>query len=298
MEKVVKQYLEDMEKSHRFSSNTVIAYRKDIQAYSNYLEEIGSRITATNFREVRGFIYELHRRGNTARSIVRKLSSIRGLYRHLTNIGAVAVDPTLLITAPKERRALPEVLSEKSIVSAIEEAPSEKNIEIRDLAILELLYGTGIRRAELAGLNLDSIQDKFIRVLGKGDKERIVPLTGHALRAIERYLKIRVLLTVSHPREPALFVSQLGTRLTTRQIARRINKMLQRVSEQKKLSPHKLRHSYATHLLDHGADLREIQELLGHTSPKTTQDYTHVSSERLVKVYNQAHPRAGKNKEG
>ncbi len=293
----VHQYLEELEKSRRFSPNTVTAYKKDIQSYLDFLTQRGRDIARVDFHDVRDFIYELHRRGNSARSIVRKLSSLRGLYRHLIRIGAISVDPTILILPPREKRTLPEVLSEKVIAEAIDEAPVVSTIEIRDIAMLELLYGTGIRRSELSDLNLDSVKDKFIHVIGKGDKERIVPLTGKAREALDTYLKIRSALAHAVEHEPALFLSLRGSRITTRQIARRVEKMLRRSSGAKKLSPHQLRHSFATHLLDRGADLREIQELLGHTSPKTTQIYTHVGIGRLVKIYNRAHPRAGKTQE-
>jgi len=297
VESFVQQYLDDIEKSGRYSKNTVRAYRKDIQDFIKFLEQSGQKITQTDYHNVRDYIYKQHRRGNSARTIGRKIASLRGLFKRLIQTGVIDNDPTTKVSIPREKRNLPEVIPEETIVDAIDAAPLEKNIEIRDVAMLELLYGTGIRRAELAGLNLASVSDKLINVIGKGNKERIVPLTKMARTALDDYLMIRPSLVCAKYNTKALFLSQRGGRLTTRQIARRIERILRRISGKKKLSPHLLRHSYATHLLDHGAGLREIQELLGHTSLKTTQNYTHVSVERLVKTYKQAHPRAGKSKE-
>lgn len=297
MDAEVERYLDELDKSHRFSPNTVRAYRGDIVSFAEFQEQRQRSVVKADYHDVRDFIFELHRRGNLSRSIVRKLSSLRDLYRHLIRIGKIDLDPTTLISAPRVKKDLPEALPEKVIAEAIDTAPADTDIEIRDIAILELLYGTGIRVAELAGLNLGSVSDKFVKVSGKGDKERIVPLTIMARKALDRYLSVRSSLTRSIDSEQALFLSIRGNRLSVRDIARRVVKLLRSTSGATLLSPHLLRHSYATHLLDHGADLREIQELLGHASPKTTENYTHVSIGRLVKVYNQAHPRSGKPKE-
>ena len=296
METDAQQYLEELI-ARNFSQHTIQAYRRDINAFIKYLQNHKRNMNSVDFHDIRNFIYELHRQGNSARTISRKLSTLRGFYRYLLRIGAVAADPTEQVSTPRVRKPLPDVLTEDVVASAIENAPVEKDIEIRDVAIIELLYGTGIRRAELAGLDLDAVKEKFIHVIGKGNKERIVPLTKKAREALNAYMKVRPALVNVNKPEQALFLSRLGGRLTTRQIARRVEKLLRNVSGAKRLSPHILRHSYATHLMDHGADLREIQELLGHASPNVTQNYTHVSTERLVKVYKQAHPRAGKPKE-
>jgi len=291
-----QQYLEELA-ARNFSQHTIQAYRKDIKAYLKFLQNHKRNVKGADFQDIRNFVYELHRQGNSARTISRKFSTLRGFYRYLLRIGVVSKDPTEQISTPRVKRALPDVLPEDVVASAIENAPVGKDIEIRDIAIIELLYGTGIRRAELAGLDLNSVKEKFIHVIGKGNKERIVPLTEKAREALKAYKKVRSALVNMNKMEQALFLSQLGGRLTTRQIARRVEKLLRNVSGAKRLSPHILRHSYATHLMDRGADLREIQELLGHASPNVTQNYTHVSTERLVKVYKQAHPRAGKPKE-
>ncbi|MCF7811719.1 tyrosine recombinase [bacterium] len=292
----VQDYFNEL-KSRKYSKHTIRAYSRDIENFIDALSDQKNCFEELNFRDVRDFIYSLHRAGNSARSINRRLSTLRGLFRYLLQIGVISVDPAESIIAPKEKRALPEALPEKTIFAALDEAPINNPIDIRDVAMLEILYGTGIRVAELAGLDLDSVRDKFAHVLGKGDKERIVPLTNSARKALDKYMLVRGSLKDMKYNGKALFLSKRGTRITTRQIARRVEKLLRMVSGQKKLSPHLMRHSYATHLLDHDAELRAIQELLGHTSPETTQNYTHVSIERLVKVYKQAHPRAGEKPE-
>lgn len=297
MDSPVQQYLEEL-KLRQYSLHTLRAYKKDIESFIEFLTERKSNLERVDFKDIREYLYQLHRAGNSARSINRKLASLRSLFRHILQTGVISTDPTVLITAPREKRSLPEALPEDVIAKAIDIAPRGKQIEIRDIAILEMLYGTGIRVNELSTLNLQSVSDKFVRVLGKGEKERIVPLTRQSRTTLDDYLNIRPALVRSRDNEQALFLGRNGTRLTTRQISRRIETMLRRVSGLKRLSPHLLRHSYATHLLDHEADLRAIQELLGHTSPETTQNYTHISIERLVKVYKQAHPRAGEPKEG
>ncbi len=299
MDPAAERYLREIEDSRRFSPNTLRAYRKDIETFSDFLTERDQRLTMADFRDVRDFLYELHRRGNTSRSIVRKLAALRGLYRHLERTGAAATDPTRRISPPRERRPLPSALPEQTISAALEKTTADSPLKLRDLAIVELFYGTGIRVSELAALDLSSVSGKFIRVMGKGGKERIVPVTKHAKKALDRYIAVRpALRSEDRKTEEALFLSIRGRRLTSRDLARRVEVVLRRASEATRLSPHLLRHSFATHLLDRGADLREIQELLGHVSPNTTQIYTHVGIERLVKVYKQAHPRAGHSKEG
>lgn len=293
---VLQLYLDEVTKSRHYSEHTIRAYGKDLICFFDYLAERDLEPEKTDYKAIRDYIYTLHREGNSPRTINRKLASIRGLYKHLLQTGTISKDPTTLITAPKFKSDLPETLSEKTVSDAIDEFACESALDQRDKAILELFYGSGIRLSELAAINLNSVGDKFVKVLGKGRKERIVPITLKSRTSLDDYLKIRGQLHIGKPTD-ALFLSVRGKRLTTRDIARRVEKMLRRVSSASRLSPHLLRHSFATHLLDHGADIREIQELLGHASPNTTQIYTHVSIERLINVYHTAHPRAETQKE-
>ncbi len=294
MKDPIEQYLLELKVSRDVSPHTLTAYRRDITRYVDFLAGRGNKIESVTFREVREFTFDLHRQGLSARSINRTLSAIRGLYRQLRRIGIVDKDPTKDVSLPKEHHHLPKVIPAKTIATALDDAPSDGVLSIRDRAIVELLYGTGIRLAELAGVSLSSISEKEVKVRGKGDKQRIVPLTRKSREAIDKYLAIRSALVKVDRDEEALFLSKSGYRLTARDIARRVERLLRRASGDKQLSPHVLRHSYATHLLDNEADLREIQELLGHESASTTQMYTHVSLDRLRKVYQRSHPRAKK----
>jgi len=294
---IVNEYLKELEKVRRRSPNTIRAYQNDLYTYCNHLDTLGKELTSADFRDVRDFIYELHRRGNSARSISRKLTAIRGLYHHLLRIGHIKVDPTETVSSPREHRSLPEPIPEKTVKDAINAASDDSPLGIRDRAIIELFYGSGARLSELEGLNISSISKNFIKVHGKGEKDRIIPLTHHARKALDKYLSVRSSIASGNSDPDALFLSKSGRRLTSRDIARRVGKILNHVLEHIPRNPHALRHSYATHLLDGGADIRVIQELLGHSNLNTTQIYTHVGIERLMKVYNQAHPRVEKNSE-
>lgn len=290
-------YLEEIEKNRRYSSNTVRAYRRDLESYSEHITAKEKSFLSADYRDVRDYMYELYRRGNTARTINRKLSAIKGLYKHLLRTGRVDADPTEMITSPRERRALPDPIPQKAIETAISLTGDDSPLDIRDKAILELFYGSGLRLAELESLNLQSIQGSYIRVTGKGRKERIIPFTKHARKAVDKYLAIRKRHFCPSGDSDALFLSVRGNRLSSRDIARRVKLILSRSLELTKLNPHALRHSFATHLINRGMDIRMIQELLGHSNLSTTQIYTHVGIDHLRKIYQKAHPRAEKETE-
>lgn len=297
MNALVEQYIQELEKNRRYSPHTIRAYRKDLLKFVNHLSENNDSITHANFRSVRDFIYEAHRIGNKARTIGRKLAAIRGFYKHMRLIGKIESDPTELVSIPREKRGLPEPV-QREVLNEIFDCPHDGSpISLRDRAILELFYGTGLRLSEAMNLNIDDIQNKFIKVLGKGNKERISPLTNHANDSINKYLKVRFQLVGNNSDEKALFVSYRGNRMTSRDISRRIERLLKQSLNINKHNPHAIRHSFATHLLEGGSDIRLIQELLGHSSLKTTQIYTHVSIDKLMESYDQAHPRAGKKME-
>jgi integrase/recombinase XerC len=292
----IEQFLEELEKRRRYSEHTLRAYASDLKAYQEHLACSGRELLKADFRNVRDHIYNLHRSGNSARSIVRKLSAIKALYRHLQRTGLVESNPVSLVSAPKLKRLLPNALSEIELKETLDNAPAVTPQQIRDQAIFELFYGCGLRRAEMAGLTLGSFSGNFVKVLGKGKKDRVIPLTRKSKIALDRYLAIRPLLIRGESNLAALWLSNRGQALSDSQIYRRIVVLIGSIGAEKP-HPHQLRHSFATHLLNHGAELREVQELLGHESPQTTQIYSNVGIQRLVKVYNQAHPRAGKNRE-
>ncbi|HRZ67399.1 MAG TPA: tyrosine recombinase XerC, partial [Candidatus Omnitrophota bacterium] len=228
-------------------------------------------------------------------SIARKIASIRSFFKFLFREGIIKNNPASSLSTPKRDKHLPKFLDEKEIVLLLESPGKEDEAGLRDGAILETLYSTGIRVSELVGLNIDTVDQigGVIKVYGKGKKERIVPIGDRALQAIRDYLKKR---RASNTKDThagkALFFNKNGGRLTDRSIRRIINKYITKTSIQQKISPHTLRHSFATHMLDHGADLRSVQELLGHANLSTTQIYTHITTERLKSAYTKAHPRA------
>jgi len=293
---LLQEFLTEIGAHNRYSVNTLLAYTSDLEAYELYLTGVGKGVLEADFRDVRDYVFSLHRAGNVSRSIVRKLSAIKAFYKHLQRIGRASSNPAKLVKAPKVNRLLPNPLPEADIVSVLSNSETVTTLDVRDLAMLEVMYGCGLRISELAGLTLSSAEKDTVRVLGKGNKERIVPLTREARRSLDSYLLKRTLLSVNAPDSQALWLSERGEALTVRQIRRRIVLLIGGIGDNTP-HPHQLRHSYATHLLNHGAELRTVQELLGHESPQTTQIYTQVGIERLVKVYNQAHPRALKKPE-
>ena len=246
---------------------------------------------------IRHFLGTLSRERYAKKSVARKLASIRSFLKYLCREGVLERNPALSVVSPKLEQKLPFFLNVDQANRAMERVFRDDAYGFRDRAILEVLYGTGIRLGELVGLNRTSVDllGEVIRVRGKGGKDRIVPLGREAVRALRSYLIRREEFLSSEigiSEEEALFLNRYGGRLSGRSVQNLVEKYLSDVAEAGKVSPHALRHSFATHLLDAGADLMAVKELLGHTSLSTTQIYTHVTAERLRKVYDQAHPRA------
>ena len=244
-------------------------------------------------REYLGNLYGRYKRT----TISRKLSAVRSFFYFLERKGLSAGNPAADISTPKQGKYIPTYLPVDEMFRLLERPDREKPLGLRDQAILEVLYSCGIRVSELAGLNFSHIDSgqRLVRVLGKGNKERIIPIGRKALRAIENYIEATLSLrreTQADAQDGPLFINFRGGRLTTRSIGRIIKKYGREAGLMTDISPHSLRHSFATHLLDGGADLRSVQELLGHVSLSTTQKYTHVSLDRLMEVYDKAHPRS------
>jgi integrase/recombinase XerC/integrase/recombinase XerD len=227
-------------------------------------------------------------------SVARKLASVRTLFRHLLERGEIAQNPADLVASPRRPRGLPKPLSPDEVARLLDRIPARTPLELRDRALFEIAYSCGLRCEEIVNLDRDSLDfdAEQVSVLGKGSKTRIVPLGEHAGRALERYLARGRPPLAADEREPALFVSKSGRRLSPSDVRRRLRLWLQNAHLPADVSPHALRHSFATHLLEGGADLRAIQELLGHASVSTTQVYTRVESRRLRRLYEQSHPRA------
>jgi integrase/recombinase XerC len=299
----VDEFLLHLEHEKQHSAHTVKAYRRDLEAFLDFCDRhYGGRdgwTWATLDRlGLRGFLGELERRGLAKRSAARALSAVRSLYRFLQEHHGVASTVTRAAKVPKLEKRLPTYMdrqqTEQLFAWAEARAGSGEFGDRRDLAMLELFYSTGMRLSELAGLNLgdvDLLSDQA-KVRGKGRKERIVPVGSRAVLALRNYLAVREPLVAARGGDRrALFVSRQGRRITPRAVQQRIHRMFDAVAGDG-LRVHSLRHTFATHMLDAGADLRAVQELLGHASLSTTQVYTHTSVERLKKVYQQAHPRA------
>jgi len=272
------------------------AYGADLGQLAEWATAQEIEPQAVDARVLRRFAGVLSERGNSRSTVARKLAAFRAFYRVLVERGDLEASPADLVASPKRESNLPTVLSRGEIDQLLDSLPASTPLQLRDRALFELAYAAGLRAAELVDLDVESLdrEGEQLRVEGKGGKTRIVPVGEHAWRAIDAYVERGrpELVADSVVRDPALFLSRTGRRLATTDVRRRLRTALRRTGVQAAASPHALRHSFATHLLDGGADLRTIQELLGHSSLSTTQTYTRVESKRLRKAYAQAHPRA------
>jgi integrase/recombinase XerC len=294
MKKEIEDFFVYLNVERNVSPHTLKAYRKDLEMFREFiLREQGAdaSVESVTHLAIRRYLALLHKEHKKS-SIGRKLAAIRAWYKYLLREGKVRKNPAELVSTPKKEKKVPFHLNIDE-VTALVEAPRGKDIlSTRDRVILETLYSSGIRVSELTGLNVGDMDmdGGVVRVLGKGGKERIVPLGRHAAAAISAYLASRN----QPPLDAPFLLNARGGRLTSRSVARIIDKYILKLAAMKKISPHTLRHTFATHMLEGGADLRAIQELLGHASISTTQKYTHVSIDRLMEVYDKAHPKARK----
>lgn len=305
----IEEYLVHLVKERDLSPNTVNAYRRDLREFSGYLAGVkGTESWDWNELgrvEIRGYLAHCTRRGLAKRSIARALSAVRSFYRWMHRDERVDVNPARAVGSPRLPRTLPAYLDRQQadtlMQHATTRAQSGEFSDVRNLAMLELFYSSGLRLSELRGIDLGDLDlvSQQVKVRGKGRKERIVPLGDHAQRALRNYLTVRDRqlgqlggTKAGRLARGAVFLSERGSRLSPRGIQHAIVGLLEAVDEGAGLTTHSLRHTFATHLVDAGADLRAVQELLGHASISTTQIYTHTSVDRLKKVYRQAHPRA------
>ncbi len=302
MQEQITQFLQHLRGERNYSPHTLASYEDDLRQFSEFLSRHFSNtvfsLTLIDRITIRSFLNDLIEQDFSRRSIARKLACLKTFFRHLTKTNVVETNPALNIQAPRLTKSLPTVLSENVIEDLLSQPDVTKPEGIRDRAILETFYGTGIRLSELINLQWRDIDfhDGTIKVTGKGSKQRIVPLGRKASAALKEYASARSAIVEPGYRDETqgltVFITKRGKLLSPKGVNLLMNGYIGKVSEIKKKSPHVLRHSFATHLLDRGADLRAVKELLGHESLSTTQIYTHVSVERLKKIYAQAHPKA------
>lgn len=296
----IGEFLNYLTYERNVSPNTIAAYRDDLESFTAFLandyltmprESID--LAKVDHLTIRSYLAHLARRKLSRSSVARHLSALRTFFKYLMREGVVSANPARTVATPKREKRLPTVMQTTEVVTLIESTDATTPLRIRDRAWMELLYASGLRISELVGIDLDDLElrSHLVKVRGKGSKERIVPFGTKAEEALRAWLDVRA-ERARDPDESALFVNHRGRRITTRSVRRLFDAYLRRASLRAGISPHTMRHSFATHLLTAGADLRGIQELLGHASLSTTQKYTHLNDWQLIEVYKKSHPRA------
>lgn len=293
------EFMQYLKLEKQCSPYTLRSYRRDLLQFIDYLTSEFEIRTAqdVDFRHIRGFVGSLVRGGFKKSSVERKLAAVKSFFSFLSKRGFVKKNPASVVKSPRKEKRVPSFLSQRDAERLMDLANGSKPTDIRNRAILELLYGTGMRAQELCSLDTGSLNlaRGTVLVMGKGGKERMLPLGDMVLAALRNYLAVRIQLEGTPQGNEALFLNRRGGRLSTRSLQRIVHGFIRRIADVSKASPHTLRHTFATHLLERGADIRSVQELLGHASLSTTQIYTHITVKRLKKVYMKAHPRAGKD---
>ncbi len=289
MEKFIEKFMRYLEIEKNYSPHTILNYHADLEEFRKFIS--GTDIDHIDYLTLRKYLAQLKEKNLTSRTVNRRLSGLRSFFKFLTREGYLKTNPILSISSPKIEKYLPTFMTEEEVRKLIEAAfvKSDKDAAgLRNRAILETFYSTGIRISELVGLNRDDLDfiGGIVKVLGKGRKERIVPIGEVAIVSIRRYLEKR------KKDSEAVFLNRSGRRISTRGVRNIVFKYIKSAGIRQGISPHTFRHSFATHLLNRGADLRTVQELLGHVSLSTTQIYTHLTTDKLKSVYDKAHPRA------
>lgn len=287
----VQRYLDYLRDERNASSHTVVNYAVDLKAWSHFCEERKWTMGGISHRQLREYLAFLFDRGYQRSSIGRKVAAIKAFYKFMVRFKYAEMNPAHALSTPRQERKLPTVLSLEEALKLIRGPQADDLASSRDRAVLETLYSTGIRASELVQLDEEDVdrREGVVRVKGKGRKERIVPIGSSALQALNQYRQLR---DKKPGASQVMFANLRGGRLTSRSVGRIVKRYLDACGSKGKVSPHTLRHSFATHLLNAGADLRAVQELLGHASLSTTQKYTHVTTEEIKRVYEKAHPHA------
>ncbi|HHU30693.1 MAG: site-specific tyrosine recombinase XerD [Bacillota bacterium] len=295
MDKVLRDFISYLSVEKGLAANTLEAYNRDLQAFAAFLKSRGiTAFESVKRNEITAYLRSLQKKGRAATTLSRNLASIRSLYNFIFLEKRIDENPTADLESPKIEKKLPRVLSTREVELLLEQPDCSQLGGIRDKAMLELIYATGIRVSELMSLDLADVNldAGFLRCLGKGSKERIIPLGSVAVRWVDEYLQKCRPKLIRYSGEKALFLNQHGKRLTRQGFWKILKKYATKAGISKEITPHTIRHSFATHLLENGADLRSVQEMLGHADISTTQIYTQITKHRLRDVYEKAHPRA------
>ena len=298
MKKLINEFKSHLKDEKNYSNHTILSYETDLWQFYRYLISLNktNSIHDINHYTIRKYIVYLKENNFSRKSIARKISTLRSFFKYLLKERTILSNPSLNLITPKIDKKLPGFLYVQENNQLIDSINIRTSKGKRDKAILEILYGTGMRVSELTNLDMNDIDfdEKMVRVFGKGSKERILPLNQHCIEALDNYLSVRKSFYLKGKKinRNILFLNRFGNRLTARSICRIINQCLMNSGLDKKISPHVLRHTFASHLLGGGADLRSVQELLGHESLSTTQIYTHITKERLKSIYQKSHPRS------
>lgn len=291
----IESFIRYLQFEKRFSPNTITAYQNDLEQFSIFIQLYQTEVHQADYQKVRAWIVEMMDRGIDPKTINRKISSLRSFYKFLQREALIEFNPMIQVKSPKVSKRLPVVISEQKMNNLLDDGHvfSEGFPGVRDRLIIELLYGSGIRLSEIVGLKNSDFNEyeQYIKVLGKRNKERIIPLNSSLSALIKEYIKLKKNQEFD-TKSSTLLVTNDGKEIYPKFIYRAVNLILSKVSTHEKRSPHILRHSFATSLLNHGADLNAIKELLGHSSLAATQVYTHNSVEKLKSIYKQAHPKA------
>ncbi len=276
------------------SPHTIASYRRDLLQLAQYLEERKSNLDEVDNIILRGFLATRYDKGEKKSTIGRKLAAIRSFFQFCMRKHWMLHNPAKVVSTPKQDKPVPSFLTEEEMKTFLDLPQTNRTLDLRDRAVMELLYATGIRVSELVGINLEDVNfsEWLIRIRGKGKKERLVPFGRVAEESLRSYLRVRNLINKGKVEIKPVFLNYRGRKLSARSVERIVDKYIRRSAVRRKISPHSLRHSFASHLLSRGADLRVIQELLGHESLATTQKYTHIDLKHLLEVYRKSHPRS------
>jgi tyrosine recombinase XerC len=290
----LESFIAHLKHERNASPHTIASYKRDLLQLAQYLEERGVGIKGVDNISLRGFLTVLYERGEKKSTVGRKLAAIRSFFQYCVRKGWMEDNPAKVVSTPKQDKPVPSFLSEEEMEEFLDLPRTNKPLDLRDVALLELLYATGIRVSELVGINLEDLKftERLVRIRGKGKKERLVPFGSKAEESLRAYLRVRSKINKGQIEEKPLFLNYRGKKLSSRSVERTVDKYILRSALSRKISPHSLRHSFASHLLSRGADLRVIQELLGHESLATTQKYTHLDIKHLLEVYRKSHPRS------